>query len=117
MNFEQVQMSQDLVNTFAALGDSRRLAIISRLREEGPLSISSLCEGMGVSRQAISKHLKMLDKAELVTSEKYGRERRYRLEPRRFREANAFLVCVDAKWDSALKRLKAHVEGDRSKLD
>ncbi|MAS15376.1 MAG: transcriptional regulator [Nitratireductor sp.] len=101
---------KDLATTFAALGDPRRLAIVSRLQEEDALSISALCEGMDVSRQAVSKHLKTLSDAHLVSAEKSGRETRYSLELSRLEEANAFLVRVATKWDAALERLKAHVE-------
>ncbi|MGP1393880.1 MAG: ArsR/SmtB family transcription factor [Inquilinaceae bacterium] len=100
----------DLATTFAALGDARRLGIIVRLQKQNSLSISSLCEGTDVSRQAISKHLKTLAKAQLVSSEKAGRETLYRLESQRMNEANAFLDQVAMKWDSALDRLKSHVE-------
>lgn len=101
---------QELATTFAALGDRRRLAIVARLQREGSLSISSLCEGTGVSRQAISKHLRTLADARLVSAERSGRERRYSLEPSRLEEANAFLVRVAAKWDRVLGRLKSQVE-------
>jgi len=101
---------QDLATTFAALGDQRRLAIMERLQEADALSVSSLCEGMGVSRQAVSKHLKTLADAQLVSAVKSGREMRYSLERKRLEDANAFLVLVGTKWDRALARLKSHVE-------
>lgn len=100
----------ELAITFAALGDPRRLVIIARLQKEESLSISSLCEGMSVSRQAVSKHLKTLSDAQLVSAERSGRETRYRLELPRLQEASTFLVNVGAKWDHALERLKSHVE-------
>lgn len=102
--------AEGLAATFAALGDPRRLAIISRLQDEGGLSVSCLCEGADVSRQAISKHLKTLSEARLVSSVKSGRETRYKLEPARLEAANAFLVQVGAKWDQALQRLKLQLE-------
>lgn len=101
---------QDLAITFAALADQRRLAIVARLQEVDALSVSSLCEGMEVSRQAVSKHLKMLADAQLVSVVKSGREMHYSLELKRLEEANAFLVLVGTKWDRALERLKFHVE-------
>lgn len=96
--------------TFSALGDPRRLAIVARLQERGSMSVSSLCEGMSVSRQAVSKHLKTLSQARLVSVRKSGRETLYSLELSRLEEANAFLVQVGMKWDRALERLKSHVE-------
>lgn len=91
-----------LATTFAALGDQRRLAIVARLHQQDDLSISALCEGTDVSRQAISKHLKILSDAELVSSEKAGRETRYSLETVRLHEANEFLNQVALKWDDAV---------------
>ena len=102
--------ANEMAATFAALGDPRRIAIIERLYEEEALSVSSLCEGMSVSRQAVSKHLKTLADARLISVQKSGREMHYSLEISRFEEANAFLVQVGAKWDHALERLKTHVE-------
>lgn len=103
-------LSQELASTFSALGDPRRVAIVARLQENQPLSVSSLCEGMNVSRQAVSKHLKRLSQAQLVSAKKSGRETLYRLESSRLKAANAFLVQVGTKWDDALERLKLHVE-------
>ncbi|QBY00433.1 ArsR family transcriptional regulator [Rhodophyticola sp. CCM32] len=99
-----------LATTFASLGDPRRLALIARLQQEDSLSVSSLCEGMNVSRQAVSKHLKTLTEAQLVSAVKSGRETRYSLELPRVNEANEFLVQIGTKWDRALERLKTHVE-------
>lgn len=65
---------------------------------------------MEVSRQAISKHLKMLADAQLVSVVKSGREMRFSLQLNRLEEANAFLAHVETKWDRALERLKSHVE-------
>lgn len=101
---------QDLATTFAALGDRRRLVIIARLQGADALSVTSLCEGMDVSRQAVSKHLKVLADARLVSVMKSGRETHYSLELTRLEEANAFLVLAAAKWERALERLKSHVE-------
>lgn len=100
----------ELADAFAALGDPRRLAIVARLQGEESLSISSLCDGMSVSRQAVSKHLKILSRAQLVSSRKQGREMRYSLELPRLKDANEFLVEVGSKWDRVLERLKSHVE-------
>ncbi|MCZ4279252.1 metalloregulator ArsR/SmtB family transcription factor [Kiloniella laminariae] len=95
--------------TFSALGDQRRLALVKKLYSADALSISVLCEDMDVSRQAISKHLKTLTDARLVSSERSGRETLYSLEKEKLEEANAFLALVGEKWDDALDRLKAHL--------
>ena len=110
MIVDSTSVPPGLARTFAALGDPRRLAIVARLQQQDDLSIAALCEGSDVSRQAISKHLKTLAEAQLVSSEKAGRETQYSLEPTRLYEANAFLNQVGLKWDAALQRLKSHVE-------
>lgn len=109
--------SADAAKVFAALGDARRLALVERLQQTGPLSVTALCDGMDVTRQAVSKHLKLLDEARLVTCGRHGRETHYVLDRDRLQEASAFLEAVGAKWDDALDRLQAHLaepaEGDR----
>lgn len=99
----------DAALIFAALGDPRRLMLVERLQRSESMSITALCEGMDVTRQAVSKHLKFLGAAQLVSSRKQGRETHYTLERRRLRDATSFLEAVGAKWDDALGRLQAHL--------
>lgn len=100
----------ELAVTFAALGDSRRISLIDKLYHAEALSVSELCSGMDVSRQAVSKHLRILADAQLVLSRKAGREVLYSLEKQKLSAANAFLKHVDQKWDNAFDRLKTHLE-------
>jgi DNA-binding transcriptional ArsR family regulator len=95
---------------FAALGDPTRLAIIARLSGEGPLSIARLTEGAPVSRQAITKHLRVLATAGLVFDARRGRERLFALEPKPLVEAQRQLDRISARWDRAIGRLRAMVE-------
>ena len=95
---------------FAALGDATRLGLIRRLCDGGPQSIAALSAGFDLSRQAVTKHLRVLAQAGLVAADAVGRERRYRLTPGRLAAARAFLETVDAQWDEAMARLQAHVE-------
>lgn len=95
---------------FAALGDETRLKLVARLGSAGPLSIAQLSEGSAVTRQAITKHLLVLDEAGLVRSEKRGRERLWEVDASRFDEARRFLDEVSMQWDRALTRLKDFVE-------
>jgi len=95
---------------FFALGDGTRLSVVRRLGAEGALSATDLSDGAHVTRQAIVKHLQVLESAGLVTHEKRGREVLYALEPRRFEEARAYLDAVSASWDRAIERLRALVE-------
>jgi DNA-binding transcriptional ArsR family regulator len=95
---------------FAALGDPTRLSLLAKLSDGGPRSISSLSAGAGLTRQAITKHLHVLEGAGLVRSLKVGRESQfaYRAEP--IDEARAYLERVSAQWDGAIERLRALVE-------
>ena len=95
---------------FTALGDQTRLYLITRLCEEGPLSISALTGGTGLTRQAVTKHLRILGHAGLATCGRSGREQRWRVEPRRLREVRQWLGQISAEWDRALSRLKGFVE-------
>ena len=97
---------------FAALGDSTRAGLVARLCVEGPLSISRLSEGSGVTRQAITKQLRTLGVAGLVRDVRRGRERIFELEPRRLEKARRSLDQISADWDAAISRLKAFVEDD-----
>ena len=95
---------------FAALGDPTRLAIVRRLCDEGPLSIARLTAGSDVTRQAITKHLRVMERARILRSERSGRERRWRIEQRRLAEARHYLEIIAKQWEGALGRLKAFAE-------
>lgn len=95
---------------FDALGDPTRLSLVHRLAKRGPESISALAQDTEVSRQAVTKHLNQLEDAGLVQSERHGRQRIWRLRPRRFVEAREYLARIDKQWDGALARLKDFVE-------
>jgi DNA-binding transcriptional ArsR family regulator len=97
-------------SVFAALGDQLRLRIVARLRDDGPMSIAGLTAGSRVTRQAVSKHLLVLQNAGVVHSERRGRERIWRLEQKRLREARIYLESISAQWDESLDRLRAFVE-------
>jgi DNA-binding transcriptional ArsR family regulator len=96
---------------FAALGDPTRLAIVRRLCDEGPMSIARLTAGSDVTRQAITKHLRVMERARILRSERRGRERLWRIEQRRLAEARHYLDVIAKQWDGALGRLKTMVEG------
>ena len=97
---------------FAALGDPNRLSIVTRLCEDGPLSIVRLTDGAHISRQAVTKHLHALSKAGLIRSERAGRERIWKLEPERLTEVRRYLAQISAQWDIAIERLRAMVEDE-----
>ena len=97
---------------FAALGDSTRLGIVGRLAGGAVLSIAALTAGTGVTRQAITKHLQVLDEVGLVHSAWRGRERVWSLEPAQIDVVRETLDLISAQWTSALERLAAFVEAD-----
>jgi DNA-binding transcriptional ArsR family regulator len=96
---------------FAALGDSTRLALLARLSRDGPLSIATLAEDATISRQAVTKHLQVLEEAGLTASRREGRERIFELRPGQLAAAHRYLDQIGRQWDAALDRLRAHVEG------
>jgi DNA-binding transcriptional ArsR family regulator len=105
-------MSPDPAPIFAALGDPTRLALLGRLAAGEARSIVELASGSPITRQAVTKHLKVLEGARLVGSARIGRETRYELRPEPLDEARAFLDRVSAEWDARLGRLKRFVEGE-----
>ena len=102
----------DIAPLFTALGDETRLHLVRRLCREGPVSISRLAEGSGVSRQAVSKHLRVLCDAGLARGERHGREHRWTLEGERLEDARRYLDRISAQWDGAIARLRSFVEDD-----
>jgi len=95
---------------FAALGDGTRLRLVTRLSDDGPLSIARLSDGTGVTRQAITKHLKALADAGVVRGKRRGRERIWELQTRRLEMASRYLNEVSGQWDAAIGRLRAFLE-------
>ncbi len=95
---------------FAALGDDRRLQIVARLCMDGPLSISRLTQGTRVTRQAVTKHLQVLERAGVLRGVRAGRERVWEVKSGSIEQARRYLDSISAQWDSALNRLKAFVE-------
>ena len=100
----------DAAPVFTALGDETRLRIVGRLCKEGPLSISRLTDGTRISRQAITKHLRVLADAGLARSRRRGRERIWQIEARRLAEVRHYLDEISAQWAEALGRLQTLVE-------
>ena len=95
---------------FAALGDRTRLHIVERLCGGGPQSIMRLARGASVSRQAITKHLRVLEQAGLARGARAGRERIWELRTGRLAEVQRYLDQISRQWDAAIDRLRAFVE-------
>lgn len=95
---------------FAALGDETRLALVVRLAAGEAQSITELTRHSRLTRQAITKHLRVLERAGMVRCVRAGRESRFELDPRPLSEIEAYVQRVSREWDAALARLKAFVE-------
>src|SRR4030095_4104522 len=100
----------DAAPVFAALGDATRLSLLSRLRDGRPRSIVQLTDGLGLTRQGVSKHLRVLEEAGMVSSPRPGRESRFVFEPAGVAAARGYLERASRQWDRALARLQAFVE-------
>ena len=97
-------------SVFAALGDETRLSVLARLSKSEPQSIARLTAGTKRSRQALTKHLRVLEKAGLVRGVRAGRENLFEFRPNAIEDAQKYLDAVSRQWDAALARLKAFVE-------
>lgn len=95
---------------FAALGDETRLALIAKLSPGQPLSISRLAEGAPVTRQSITKHLRVLENAGMLRCTHSGRESLFQFNPRPIAEIQEYLDRVSKHWDERLARLRNLVE-------
>ncbi len=95
---------------FAALGDETRLALVVKLSGGQSRSISQLTEGSRLTRQAITKHLRVLEKAGIVRGVRHGRESRFQFDPEPIVGIKEYLEFVSQQWDEALGRLKVFVE-------
>jgi len=101
---------QSHASVFAALGDQTRLALVAKLAAGQPHSISELTKRSNLSRQAITKHLRVLESVGMVHSAHKGRESLFELDPRPIAGLKEYLDLVAAHWDQALSRLKSFVE-------
>jgi len=95
---------------FAALGDPTRLALVTKLCGQRPYSISQLTRGSKLTRQAITKHLRVLESAGIVHGVRAGRESRFEFDPLPMEGVKRYLDLVSEQLDQALSRLMAFVE-------
>ena len=97
-------------SVFAALGDRTRLELVARLGDGKPRSIVQLADGLDLTRQGVTKHLRVLHEAGMVARKRVGRESRFTLRPAPLARARDYLARASAQWDDALERLRASVE-------
>ncbi|MES2803560.1 MAG: metalloregulator ArsR/SmtB family transcription factor [Bdellovibrionota bacterium] len=101
---------QQHADIFAALGDPVRLTLVAKLVGGKPHSISELTEGTKITRQAVTKHLRVLEDVGVVESAKNGRENLYELNTKPFESLQIYLDVIAKQWDQSLQNLKAFVE-------
>jgi DNA-binding transcriptional ArsR family regulator len=97
---------------FAALGDETRLLLLARLADGRQHSIAQLAEGSRLTRQAVTKHLRVLERAKVVHNRRAGRESLFEFNPRPLDDLRQYLDLISERWDQALSRLKSFVETD-----
>jgi DNA-binding transcriptional ArsR family regulator len=107
---QKMQQRRASAPVFAALGDGTRLWLLARLSGGERFSISQLTEGSKLSRQAITKHLRVLERVQVVQSLRCGRESVFQFNPAPIVEMKQYLDQVSAQWDDALATLKSFVE-------
>jgi DNA-binding transcriptional ArsR family regulator len=95
---------------FAALGDSTRLSLVSKLIDGETHSISALSTGTKMTRQAVTKHLIVLESVGLVSKNRQGRETLYALDPKPLKSLQEYLDIISKQWDQTLENLKSFVE-------
>ncbi|GMA62254.1 metalloregulator ArsR/SmtB family transcription factor [Alicyclobacillus fastidiosus] len=98
-------------DVFQAIADPTRRKLLGLLADQ-ELPITSISEHFPISRTAVNKHLHVLSDAGLVTSQRVGRETRYRLEPEPLRQVKQWLSYYERFWDNKLAKLKHFVEGE-----
>ena len=104
-------MTMDAV--FKALADPVRRALLDSLRLRGGQTLGELCEGRGMSRQAVTKHLAVLESANLVAAERRGREKLHHLNPVPIQEiADRWIGQYERARLEALADLKTRIEGE-----
>lgn len=100
---------------WSAIGDPTRRKMLDLLLTDGGGTATSLGQHLPVSRQAVAKHLGVLDRAGLVVGTSAGRERRYRVDDAQLARAVAQLSSVGSAWDARLQRIKRIAESIQRK--
>jgi DNA-binding transcriptional ArsR family regulator len=105
-----------LDNTFGALADPTRRAILARLAK-GAAQVTELAEPFGISLPAVSKHLKVLEKANLIKRQKDGRIHRFTINPKPLQSAHSWIEHYEQFWTAQLASLGKYLENTTSKED
>ena len=111
-----VQRQATLDRTFSALSDPTRRAILERLGR-GPATVGELAEPFGMSLTGLGKHVRVLEEANLVSTEKVVRRRECRLGPGRMEDATGWIEEYRRAWERRLDRLEGHIEKSRGQRE
>ena len=103
-----------MIDVFHAVADPTRRIILTQLREKGPLSVKALSAPLPISRQAVTKHLDILEAAGLVGRVVRGRERIHHLKAGPLKAVEDWLTPYAEAWDERLARLRTHLDGGKS---
>jgi DNA-binding transcriptional ArsR family regulator len=112
MSPKRLSGAQAKAAVFAALGDETRLALLASLCDGKRHSIAELTQGTRLTRQAVTKHLRVLERVDIVQGARAGRESLFIFNPKPMLEMKEYLELVSKQWDSALARLKTFVKSE-----
>lgn len=101
---------------WAAVGDPTRRRVLDALLEQGEASTTTLAHGLPVTRQAVAKHLAVLNRVGLVAGQRRGREVRYAVRAERLDDAAEAMTRVAAQWDRRLARIKQIAEAVQAEV-
>ena len=104
-----VQYEEMLDRTFSALSDPTRRHILERLGR-GPATVGELAQPFGMSLTGLKKHVRVLEQADLISTEKVGRVRVCRLGAGRLEEATGWIEAHRRRWERRLDRLEGYIE-------
>lgn len=107
-------MDTNQQQVFVALADPTRRYVIEKLSKGGTITATELAEELPISRQGVSKHLKILEEANLVTTRQEGRERLYSLSPQPLSEATGWVAAVNQRWAGRLRALHDYLVADEA---
>ena len=98
-------VSPNVSSAFAALGDPTRLAILTRLAEQGEMTVQEIARPFAMSLPAVSQHLKVLEQAGLILRRRDGQRRPCQIRPERLADAMSWLSLTRRAWEERLDRL------------
>src|ERR1700749_4381981 len=112
MSAKRPSSTQAKAEVFAALGDEIRLSLLARLCVGKRYLIAELTHGTRLTRQAVTKYLRVLERGDIVHGARAGRESLFTFNPQPVIEMKEYLELVSKQWDSALASLKTFVESE-----